>query len=70
MAKNSSNGEQQTPKKPPPSPSPLRNSKFFQVRLLPLVGYCSFIVKSVILIILYLFSHRFYVIVIFMVLVI
>ncbi|XP_040963391.1 uncharacterized protein [Gossypium hirsutum] len=33
MAANSSNGEQQTPSKPPPLPSPLRFSKFFQLRL-------------------------------------
>lgn len=33
MGTNSSNGEHQTTTKPPPMPSPLRNSKFFQVRL-------------------------------------
>lgn len=33
MAKEASNGDQNSVTKPPPMPSPLRNSKFFQVEL-------------------------------------
>ena len=33
MAKEASNGDNNGATKPPPSPSPLRNSKFFQVMM-------------------------------------
>ncbi|CBI16166.3 hypothetical protein AAG906_032019 [Vitis piasezkii] len=44
MAKNTSNGEHQITTKPPPTPSPLRNSKFFQSNMRILVtGGAGFI---------------------------
>ncbi|KAA8543911.1 hypothetical protein F0562_021912 [Nyssa sinensis] len=44
MAKNSSNGDSRTTTKPPPTPSPLRNSKFFQSNMRILVtGGAGFI---------------------------
>jgi hypothetical protein len=50
MAKEASNGDSHGATKPPPSPSPLRNSKFFQVIMV--------ILDRVILLLLLLFFFR------------
>ena len=48
MAKEASNGDTNAASKPPPSPSPLRNSKFFQVMMgLFIIYVCVVLISSI-----------------------